>query len=94
MPTTGRLRDHSERNYPLGTQSEEVQAKAELRFKKLKQASAIRAKSMSDYEAVSQRRAILTAKLKALRLAKEAADVTEAAKLPPRKRSAGKTPKQ
>ena len=81
----------------MGTQSEEIQAKAELRFKKLKQASAVRAKSMADYEAVGQRRAILSAKLKTLRLAKEAADIAEAAKLPAKvpvkKRSAGKTAK-
>ena len=64
-----------------------ARARADLRFKKQEEAATIRQKAMAEYTAEGEARRIKTEKLKALRLAKEAADEAEAAANPPTKKT-------
>jgi hypothetical protein len=64
-----------------------VRARADLRFKKAEEAATLRAKAMAEYDAETDARRKKTAKLKALRLAKEA-EVAAAAEAEPPKKAA------
>jgi hypothetical protein len=80
----------------LGDSSKDVRAKADLRFRKAERAATARDQAMNEYAAESERRRLKTAKLKELRLAREAeeqaaAAVTEPA--PKKKKPAAKAPK-
>jgi len=73
--------------------SEELHAKAELRFRKVQQAATDQAQSVADYVAVGEKRRILSSKLKTLRLAREVEELAAASVLPPKKRPVRKKPK-
>jgi len=64
-----------------------ARARADQRFKKQEEAATLREKAMAEYAAESAARQAKTAKLKALRLAKEAEDIANTA-APPAKRPA------
>ena len=68
---------------PLGDSSKDVRAKADLRFRKAERAATARDQAMNEYAAESERRRLKTAKLKELRLAKEAEEQAAAAAVPP-----------
>jgi hypothetical protein len=71
----------------LGDSSKDVRAKADLRFRKAERAATARDQAMNEYAAESERRRLKTAKLKELRLAKEAEEqATAAASAPPPKK--------
>jgi hypothetical protein len=70
--------------------SEQLHARAERGFKKPQRSSLARARPMAEYVADTERRQLQSSKLKALRLAKEAADLAAATPLPPAKRAARK----
>ena len=76
----------------MGDSSKDVRAKADLRFRKAERAATARDQAMNEYAAESERRRIKTAKLKELRLAKEAEEQATAAASPPppRKKPAAK----
>ena len=79
----------------MGDSSKDVRAKADLRFRKAERAATARDQAMNEYAAESERRRIKTAKLKELRLAKEAEEQATAAASapPPKKKPAAKAPK-
>jgi hypothetical protein len=80
----------------LGDSSKDVRAKADLRFRKAERAATARDQAMNEYAAESERRRLKTAKLKELRLAKEAEELaTAVASAPPPKKKAAvvKVPK-
>jgi hypothetical protein len=83
------------RNQPLGDSSKDVRAKADLRFRKAERAATARDQAMNEYAAESERRRVKTAKLKELRLAKEAEEQAAAAASapPPKKKAATKASK-
>jgi hypothetical protein len=70
----------------LGDSSKDVRAKADLRFRKAERAATARDQAMNEYAAESERRRLKTAKLKELRLAKEAEEQAAAASAPPPKK--------
>lgn len=76
----------------MGDSSKDVRAKADLRFRKAERAATARDQAMNEYAAESERRRLKTAKLKELRLAKEAEDQAAAAANapPPKKKPAAK----
>jgi hypothetical protein len=77
----------------LGDSSKDVRAKADLRFRKAERAATARDQAMNEYAAESERRRLKTAKLKELRLAKEAEEQAAAASAPPpKKKPAAKAP--
>jgi hypothetical protein len=80
------------RNQSLGDSSKDVRAKADLRFRKAERAATARDQAMNEYAAESERRRVKTAKLKELRLAKEAEEQAAAAASapPPKKKLAAK----
>jgi hypothetical protein len=80
------------RNQSLGDSSKDVRAKADLRFRKAERAATARDQAMNEYAAESERRRLKTAKLKELRLAKEAEEQAAAASspAPPKKKPAAK----
>ena len=86
---------NSARNQSLGDSSKDVRAKADLRFRKAERAATARDQAMNEYAAESERRRLKTAKLKELRLAKEAEEQATAAASapPPKKKPAAKVPK-
>ena len=67
----------------MGDSSKDVRAKADLRFRKAERAATARDQAMNEYAAESERRRLKTAKLKELRLAKEAEEQAAAAAVPP-----------
>ena len=82
----------------MGDSSKDVRAKADLRFRKAERAATARDQAMNEYAAESERRRVKTAKLKELRLAKEAEEQAAAtASVPPPKKKlpakASKVPK-
>jgi hypothetical protein len=83
------------RNQSLGDSSKDVRAKADLRFRKAERAATARDQAMNEYAAESERRRIKTAKLKELRLAKEAEEqaTAVASAPPPKKKPVAKAPK-
>jgi hypothetical protein len=83
------------RNQSLGDSSKDVRAKADLRFRKAERAATARDQAMNEYAAESERRRLKTAKLKELRLAKEAEELATAAATapPPKKKPVVKVPK-
>lgn len=66
----------------MGTKSDQINISAESRFKKMQKVASANAKSMSDYEVREENRRILSAKLREIRLAKEAEDRAAAALAP------------
>jgi hypothetical protein len=62
-----------------------ARARADLRFKKQEEAATVRQKAMAEYVAESDARQAKTNKLRALRLAKEAEDLANAAAAPAKK---------
>jgi hypothetical protein len=77
----------------VATNSDEARARADQKFKKSEQAATARDKAMAEYMAEAEKQRAKTAKLKALRLAKEAEDAA-AAKTKSKKKPAGKAPKK
>ena len=79
----------------MGDSSKDVRAKADLRFRKAERAATARDQAMNEYAAESERRRLKTAKLKELRLAKEAEEQAAAAAVPlaPKKKPAVKLSK-
>ena len=79
----------------MGDSSKDVRAKADLRFRKAERAATARDQAMNEYAAESERRRLKTAKLKELRLAKEAEEQAAAAAVPPvpKKKPVAKVPK-
>lgn len=78
----------------MGDSSKDVRAKADLRFRKAERAATARDQAMNEYAAESERRRLKTAKLKELRLAKEAEEqATAAVAAPPKKKPVAKLPK-
>jgi hypothetical protein len=75
--------NHLGRKEALGDSSKDVRAKADLRFRKAERAATARDQAMNEYAAESERRRLKTAKLKELRLAKEAEEQAAAAAVPP-----------
>jgi hypothetical protein len=86
--------NQSARIQSLGDSSKDVRAKADLRFRKAERAATARDQAMNEYAAESERRRLKTAKLKELRLAKEAEEQATAAAAapPPKKKSVAKVP--
>ena len=66
----------------MGDSSKDVRAKADLRFRKAERAATARDQAMNEYAAESEKRRLKTAKLKELRLAKEAEEQAAAAAIP------------
>jgi len=67
----------------LGDNSKDVRAKADLRFRKAERAATARDQAMNEYAAEDEKRRIKTAKLKELRLAREAEEQAAAAAVAP-----------
>ena len=78
----------------VAANSDEARARANLKFKKSQQAATTRDKMLAEHAAEADRQRAKTAKLKALRLAKEAVDLAAAEAMPPKKKPAGKAPKK
>lgn len=76
------------------TSKEAARARADLRFKKQEENASVRNKAMSEYTAEGEARKIKTNKLKELRLAREAADLAEAAANPPAPKKAARVRKK
>jgi hypothetical protein len=78
----------------LAANSNEARARADQKFKKQQQAATARDKAMADYAAETEKQRAKSAKLKALRLAREAEDAAAAEAMPPKKKPASKTAKK
>ena len=63
----------------MGDSSKDVRAKADLRFRKAERAATARDQAMNEYAAEDEKRRIKTAKLRELRLAREAEEQAAAA---------------
>ena len=79
----------------MGDSSKDVRAKADLRFRKAERAATARDQAMNEYAAEDEKRRIKTAKLKELRLAREAEEQAAAAAIapPPKKNPVAKSVK-
>jgi hypothetical protein len=79
---------------PLSTDTQNTRDRAEARFDRLQRQKREGEAAAKDYEAQSKSVDAKTARLKALRLAKEAADAEAAAAAPPKPAKAAKTTKK
>ena len=77
----------------MATKSDDARARADQKFKKSEQAATARDKAMAEYMAEAEKQRAKTARLKALRLAKEAEDAA-AATAKPKRKPAGKASKK
>lgn len=77
----------------MGQNTEEQRANAELRFKKSKAAAAMRSQAMAEYEAEAKAVRIKSAKLRTLRLAKQAEDAAAVESAPKTAKRTRKAPK-
>ncbi len=71
-----------------------TQARAEAGFRKTQRAATARTRLMAEYVIESEKRQAQSQKLKALRLAKEAEDLSAALALAPKKQSSRKASKK
>jgi hypothetical protein len=78
----------------VATNSDEARARADQKFKKSQQAATARDKAMAEYVAEAEKQRAKTAKLKALRLAKEAEDAASTEALSGKKKLTKKTPRK
>jgi hypothetical protein len=82
------------RELSVASNSDEARAKADQKFKKSQQAATARDKAMAEYVAEAEKQRAKTAKLKALRLAKEAEDAAAAEAVSRKKKPAQKATKK
>ncbi len=73
------------------TTAEEQQTNAEIRLEKARKVALERAAAMNEYSTEAEHRRTKSAKLKALRLAKEAEELANAEPVAPKKKPAAKT---
>jgi hypothetical protein len=78
----------------LADSSKEARAKADLKFRKAEREATARDLAKAEYAAEAEKRKAKSSKLKELRLAKEAADLTASDVAPAKKKPVRKTVKK